>query len=94
MSIEKFLCVYLLVINVITFFLFGLDKRKARTRQWRIPEKTLLLFSFISGTLGAWMAMFFFRHKIKDRSFLLPILFITLLWIIVIIVFLPNILKN
>jgi uncharacterized membrane protein YsdA (DUF1294 family) len=40
------------------------------------------------------MAMLLFRHKIKDRSFLPYIILITIVWIIVIIVFLPNILKN
>lgn len=94
MSLEKFLCVYLLVINVITFLIFGFDKMKAITHQWRIPEKTLLLFSFMGGCLGAWMAMLLFRHKIKDRSFLPYIILITIVWIIVIIVFLPNILKK
>lgn len=94
MCIEKFLCVYLLVTNVITFLIFGFDKFKATIHQWRISERTLLLFSLISGCLGTWLAMFLFRHKLKDRSFLPYIILITIIWIVVIVVILPNILKN
>lgn len=88
MSIEKFLCVYLLSINVITFILFGIDKAKAMMQRWRIPEKTLLMSSFLGGIIGAWFAMLSFRHKIKDKQFLPYIILISMIWIIGIIVFL------
>jgi uncharacterized membrane protein YsdA (DUF1294 family) len=88
MSIVKFPCAYLLLINLLTFIVFGLDKAKAATRTWRIPEKTLLLLSFIGGFPGAWLAMSLFRHKIKDFSFLPFMILITLSWLIGFIVFL------
>ena len=88
MSIEKFLCVYLLLLNVLTFTLFGIDKKKAISHAWRIPEKTLLLFSFIGGFVGAWLAMFFFRHKIKDKGFLPYVILLSMIWLIGIVVFL------
>jgi uncharacterized membrane protein YsdA (DUF1294 family) len=88
MTIEMFLCAYLLLINLLTFILFGLDKAKASTHSWRIPEKTLLLLSFAAGFPGGWLAMLLFRHKIKDFSFLPYMILITLSWLIGIIVFL------
>ena len=44
---QYFIC-YLIIINIIAFFLMGIDKKKARTGAWRIPEKTL----FLSAILG------------------------------------------
>ena len=49
--------VYLAVINVIAFGLYGLDKYRAMNNMWRIPEKTLLGVAAIGGSL--WII---FRH--------------------------------
>ena len=58
-----------LVINLITFILYGVDKRRAKRGQWRIPEKTLLSGTWLLGGVGAWMAMRLFRHKTKHIAF-------------------------
>ena len=42
--------IYLLIINVVTFFAYGIDKYKARHDKWRIPEATLLLLAAIGGS--------------------------------------------
>lgn len=60
---------YYLVINIISFFLFYIDKRKAQIGSWRFPEKTLLLVSFLGGGVGAQLAMQAFRHKTKKAKF-------------------------
>ena len=39
----KVIVIYLLVINVVTFIVYGIDKYKAKHDKWRIPEATLLL---------------------------------------------------
>ena len=58
-----------LVINLITFILYGVDKRRAKRGQWRIPEKTLLTGTWLLGGVGAWLAMRTFRHKSKHIAF-------------------------
>ena len=58
-----------LVINLITFILYGVDKRRAKRGQWRIPDKTLLSGTWLLGGVGAWMAMRMFRHKTKHIAF-------------------------
>lgn len=90
MSVYKLLCAYLLIINVATIILFGVDKLKAMTKKWRIEEKTLWLFSFLGGIIGAWLAIILFNHKIKDKKFMSIFIVITIVWIIGIIVFLSK----
>ena len=58
-----------LVINLITFALYGIDKRRARQGAWRIPEKTLLAGTWLLGGVGAFAAMRVFRHKTKHIAF-------------------------
>ncbi len=58
-----------LVINLITFVLYGVDKGRAKRGQWRIPEKTLLTGTWLLGGVGAWLAMRVFRHKTKHIAF-------------------------
>ena len=55
--------VYLLAISILTFFLYGIDKWKARRNAWRVPEKMLILFSLIGGAVGGFLGMKVFRHK-------------------------------
>lgn len=56
-------------ISLVTFCLYGADKSKAKRGAWRIPEKTLLLCSFLGGALGGSIAMSLFRHKTKHWYF-------------------------
>ena len=58
-----------LVINLIMFILYGMDKRRAKRGLWRIPEKTLLTGTWLLGGVGAWLAMRTFRHKTKHLAF-------------------------
>lgn len=56
-------------INVFTFVMYGLDKRKAKKGAWRIPEKTLLTCTWLFGGVGALAGMRVFHHKTKHRVF-------------------------
>ena len=61
--------VYLIAMNLIAYILYAADKRRAQRGEWRIRERTLLLFGFLGGALGALAAMKQFRHKTKHNSF-------------------------
>lgn len=65
----KIILLYLLVVNVGTFVLYGVDKRRARKGLWRIPEKTLLLLPLLGGSIGGILGMRVFRHKTKHWYF-------------------------
>lgn len=60
---------FLLVMSVIAFILYGADKKKAQKGKWRIKESTLLLTGFFGGAVGALLAMQLFRHKTKHWYF-------------------------
>ena len=49
--------VYLAVLNLVTFALYGADKRRAKKGQWRIPEKTLLILPLLGGSVGGILGM-------------------------------------
>ena len=59
----------LLLINLITFAVYGYDKSCARRGAWRVPEMRLLLLAAVGGSVGALLAMFLFRHKTKHLKF-------------------------
>lgn len=60
---------YISVVNVITFIIYGIDKLKAKEHWWRISEFTLLLLAIVGGSLGAWFGMKFFHHKTLHKKF-------------------------
>lgn len=65
--------VYLLILNLIGFVLFGIDKRRARLGRWRIPERVLFQAALFGGSLGAWLGMYVFLHKTRKARFYLGI---------------------
>lgn len=60
---------YLLIINIIAFFAYAIDKWKAKRNRWRIPEFWLLFLAFVGGSVGALWAMFLLRHKTQHAKF-------------------------
>ena len=58
-----------LMLNVISFSLYGLDKQRARRGLWRIRESVLLAIAWLMGGVGAWLGMRLFRHKTQKRAF-------------------------
>ena len=56
------------IVNILTFFVYGLDKSKAINHKYRIPEKVLILWAFW-GPIGGFLGMQFFRHKTKKTKF-------------------------
>lgn len=69
----KYLIIYLIVINIITFIVYGIDKGAAKAHKRRVRISTLLLLAAIGGSLGAFLGMFIFRHKTKKWYFVLPV---------------------
>ena len=65
---EEIIC-YLLAVNIVTFFLYGIDKYKAKKGKWRISEATLLTMAAIGGSIGAWAGMRLWHHKTMHKKF-------------------------
>ena len=61
--------VYFLIINIISFALMGIDKKRAMRKEWRIRESTLFLTALLFGGLGSTIGMWHFRHKTKHWYF-------------------------
>jgi uncharacterized membrane protein YsdA (DUF1294 family) len=69
----------LVLINLLAFAQFGVDKARARAARRRIPESTLLLTAAIGGTIGAYAGRARFRHKTKKASFSIKLHLIALM---------------
>ena len=65
---EETIC-YILAINIATFFLYGIDKYKAKKGQWRISEVALLTMAAIGGSIGVWIGMRIWHHKTMHKKF-------------------------
>lgn len=63
------LMAYLATVNVLSFSLMGVDKKRARDQKYRIPEKQLFAWVVIGGSLGGVLGMQIFRHKTKHSQF-------------------------
>ena len=68
----------LLLINIVSFALYGSDKVRAHRHEERIPERVLLGIALLGGSLGAGLGMWIFRHKTRHMRFVVLVpLFLT-----------------
>ena len=86
------LAIWLLGINLVTFFVFGIDKWKAKRGSWRISEKALLMSAFCFGGIGAFLGMRVFHHKTKHWYFqvFVPLFMILQIAIVIAVVILAK----
>ena len=59
----------ILIVNVLAFLLYGIDKWKAKHSRWRIPESVLLGMAVVGGSIGAWLGMRVWHHKTQHKKF-------------------------
>lgn len=78
LPVVRLLLIYVLAVNVVTFFVYGIDKYKSRHGKWRIPEVTLLAWAVVGGSIGAWCGMKIWHHKTLHRKFRygVPVIFV------------------
>ena len=63
--------IYLILINIITFVVMGIDKKKAKFGKWRISESALFTLVLSGGGIGGIAGMYVFRHKTKKMRFVI-----------------------
>ena len=79
--------IYLIILNIITFGIYGYDKHCAVINKWRVPEFSLLALALGGGSLGSLLAMYCFHHKTQHNKFQICVpLFLTIHIIILIII--------
>ncbi len=81
MTIIQIIFCYFILINLISFSIFGIDKSKAKNNKYRIPEATLLTTVLIGGFIGASIGMILFKHKLSKRKFIITIIISTILYL-------------
>ena len=86
----NFLYIYIVIINVVTFFIYGLDKSKARAGQWRIPEAQLIFLAVIGGSVGVLVGMKVFHHKTRKSKFKIGVPAILIIQLIIYFLFSGN----
>jgi len=74
---------FLVVSNILTFIVFGVDKWYAKKYKRRVSELFLLSLTFLGGTFGALLSMMIFRHKTSKKSFILKLLIVIFVQLII-----------
>ena len=64
---------YLLIVNLSSFILIGVDKGRAVNKMYRIQEKIFFIFALLGGGIGIYFSMFKYRHKTLHKRFTIGI---------------------
>lgn len=91
MNAISLLIFYFIMINLISFIVMGVDKRKAQKNLWRIPESTLFILAIIGGSIGSIAGMYLFHHKTRHWYFVygMPAILIVQVILVLALVFSP-----
>ncbi len=91
MNAVSLIIIYLLAVNLVSFIVMGIDKKKAQKRAWRIPESTLFVLAIIGGSIGSVIGMQLFRHKTRHWYFVygMPAILILQILLVLILLFSP-----
>lgn len=84
-SFLLFILFHFPLINLFTFFIYGIDKKKAKKGEWRVPEIQIHAMELLGGTIGAFIGQRFFHHKSKKKSFLAVFWALSLMQIVALI---------
>ena len=84
-QIQIIIISYLLVINLIAFVLYGIDKKRAIRNEYRIRESALLWIARLGGGIGSWLGIKLFRHKTRHTKFRIVVPLWMIIWIVVIV---------
>ena len=76
---------YLVLINLITFIFFAVDKWKAKKNRFRIKEAVLFLLCFLGGTIGGIIGVHALHHKTTRKAFVVGIPLILLVQVVTVI---------
>lgn len=77
MSSQMKIALLLVLLNVMSFSFYGLDKHRAKTGSRRFSER-FLMTNAVYGVIGAMLAMHVFHHKSRKPLFRygVPIIFV------------------
>ena len=91
MNSFDFIILYVAAVNVISFIVMGVDKRRAVKRDFRVPESTLFVLAIIGGSIGSIAGMHLFHHKTRHWYFLygMPVILALQIILILAVVFSP-----
>lgn len=82
---QKYLFIYLIAINVISFIAFYIDKQKAVSNGFRIAESILIMLSAIGGFIGSVIAIYTIRHKNRKVQFLFKLYLVLVVELLIVI---------
>ena len=82
--LQHYIFIYIGIISLLTFLMYGADKQKAKKHKWRIPEKILLGMCIVGGFLGGLLGMQVFHHKTKHWYFYAINILALILWVFII----------
>ena len=76
----RWVAAYVAVLNLLTYWTYAWDKRRAKNDEWRIPEARLHFLELLGGWPGAFLAQRRLRHKCSKTSYQFTFWLIVFLW--------------
>lgn len=60
---------FFIMMSIVLCALMAYDKERAKKKEWRVSERTLMVMALFGGAFGGVVGMYLFRHKTKHNQF-------------------------
>jgi uncharacterized membrane protein YsdA (DUF1294 family) len=78
--------IYLGIINLVSVFIFIADRKAARRKRFRVPERILHLLEFMGGVFSIFIFMYILPHKNRKASYFMWTWLIFVWWSIILVI--------
>ena len=78
--------IYFIIVNIISFIVYYIDKKLAIKHKYRIPESSLIFLSIIGGAIGSLFSMMLFHHKTKHIKFIIINPLLLSIWVYILLI--------
>lgn len=68
-GLHEYILLIYLVVSIITYVVYAIDKSAAQSGTWRVSESTLHMLALVGGWPGALIAQQTLRHKSRKEAF-------------------------
>jgi len=82
--------IYLVLINLLSYYFMKSDKKRSRQSRYRFSEKVFFALALIGGGIGVLVGMYRHRHKTQKLHFVLGIPVILFIQVVILLYILMN----
>ncbi len=83
----EFWLIYLIAINLLSFYCIRSDKKRGRFSRYSVGKRTLLILSVLGGSIGTISGMYYYKYSLNMKLFKVVLFIIPVIHVILFLLY-------